>query len=68
MTAIGLSAQQLMALQRVFRKHNVIQAVKLYGSRAKGTFNPCSDVDLAAFGENIDRFFNCVCLVGLERF
>ncbi len=66
MTAIGLSAQQLMALQRIFRKHNAIQAVKLYGSRAKGTFNPRSDVDLAALGENIDRFLIANVLLDLN--
>lgn len=66
MTTLGLSAQQLDALQRLFRKHPAIQAVKLYGSRAKGTFNPRSDVDLAAFGENIDRFLIADVLLDLS--
>lgn len=34
----------------VFRRHPEIVAVKIFGSRAKGTHTPRSDVDLALWG------------------
>ena len=38
-------------LRSVFRRHSEISAVKIFGSRAKGTHTPRSDVDLALWGE-----------------
>ena len=35
----------------VFRRHPAITRVTLFGSRAKGTHKPNSDVDLAVAGE-----------------
>jgi len=37
-------------LRGVFRQHPEITAVKLFGSRAKGTQAPNSDIDLAIWG------------------
>lgn len=62
----GLSAQQFGVLQYLFKKYPEIQCVKLYGSRAKGTFNPRSDVDLVVYGENIDRFLIANVLLDLD--
>ena len=42
---------ELALLFRVFRSHPAIKQVKLFGSRAKGTHSPHSDVDLALLGD-----------------
>ncbi|MBD9360378.1 nucleotidyltransferase domain-containing protein [Methylomonas fluvii] len=62
----GLTPDQLALLVRVFQQHPQIDCVKLYGSRAKGTFQPRSDVDLVAFGDGIDRFLLADILLDLE--
>jgi len=51
MTDTGLTPEQLAQLTEVFEKHPPIDCVKLYGSRAKGTYHPRSDVDLVVLGE-----------------
>jgi len=56
MNSTGLTNEQLELLTQVFKKHPEVQAVKLYGSRAKGTFHERSDVDLVVLGAGIDRF------------
>lgn len=56
MTDTGLTPEQLAQLAEVFEKHPSIDCVKLYGSRAKGTYHPRSDVDLVVLGDSIDRF------------
>ena len=48
--AIALAPHELALLTRVFRSHPEIEGVKLFGSRAKGTQTPHSDVDLALLG------------------
>jgi uncharacterized protein len=52
----GLSADILTTLKREFQKYPAIDQVKLYGSRAKGDFNQRSDIDLAVYGKDTDRF------------
>lgn len=49
----GLGGPTLAALASVFSRHAGIEAVRLFGSRAKGCFRPGSDIDLALFGETI---------------
>lgn len=66
MNETGLTHQQLVLLQQIFKKHPAVQSVKLYGSRAKGTFHERSDVDLMVFGEGIDRFLIAELLLDLE--
>lgn len=46
-----LTPGELALLHSVFQRHPEITAVKLFGSRAKGTHAPESDVDLALWGE-----------------
>lgn len=50
MTVPGLPQAALALLRAVFRRHPEITAVRLFGSRAKGTHQPYSDVDLAVWG------------------
>jgi len=45
-----LPPEDLRQVVAVFSRHPVIATVKLFGSRAKGTHRPYSDVDLAIFG------------------
>jgi predicted nucleotidyltransferase len=51
MNAPALTPPELALLRGVFRRHPEITAVKLFGSRAKGTHAPSSDVDLALWGD-----------------
>lgn len=62
----GLTVEILDYLKRKFQKHTVIEQVKLYGSRAKGNFNQCSDIDLVVYGKEIDRFLIADLLLDLE--
>lgn len=39
----------------------------IYGSRAKGTFKEGSDIDLALFGENLDRHIVYSIQIELEK-
>ena len=50
MKAPPLAPSELALLIGVFRRHPEIAAVKLFGSRAKGTHAPHSDIDLAVWG------------------
>ena len=45
MRDIGLSARELDLTGGVFRRYPDIQQVLLYGSRAKGTHSPQSDIE-----------------------
>jgi predicted nucleotidyltransferase len=47
----GLKPDELALLRGVFHRHPEIKSVKLFGSRAKGTNAPSSDVDLALWGD-----------------
>lgn len=51
----GIKDSEFELLQAVFRKHENIEKVVLYGSRAKGNYKPFSDVDITLFGEKVTR-------------
>lgn len=50
MKSVGLSHNQIERINSVFRRHPNIVRVEVYGSRAKGTFRPESDIDLVVLG------------------
>ena len=52
----GISLKTLQEINQVFEKYPIITQVKLYGSRALGTYHERSDIDLVVFGADIDRF------------
>lgn len=55
----GLTDKQLTQIQRVLARTPRLERAILFGSRAKGTNHPGSDVDLALLGESVtlrDRF------------
>lgn len=47
----GLSAKHRDSINKVLAKHSKVDRVVLFGSRAMGTFNATSDVDLALYGD-----------------
>jgi len=47
----GLKAEQIDKIRKVFAGFPVIQSVLIYGSRAKGSFHPGSDIDLTVQGD-----------------
>lgn len=50
MKAPPLTPTELELVRSVFRLHPEVQTATLFGSRAKGTHSPRSDVDLAITG------------------
>ena len=46
----GLTCTTLDKLKSVFKKHDSIEEVIIYGSRAKGTYKEGSDIDLTIKG------------------
>jgi predicted nucleotidyltransferase len=46
-----LSLREINLMHGVFMRHPEITEVKLFGSRAKGTHTPRSDIDLAVSGK-----------------
>lgn len=49
----GLEDNNIEEIRAVFRKFLTIDAVILYGSRAKGNFKTGSDIDITLIGENL---------------
>lgn len=49
----GLAAHELVMVAGILRQHPEVTSAKLFGSRAKGSYRPGSDVDLAIWG-NVD--------------
>ncbi|PKM10969.1 MAG: hypothetical protein CVV13_11110 [Gammaproteobacteria bacterium HGW-Gammaproteobacteria-3] len=51
---LGLPQTALDKLNSVFKQHPAIETVLIYGSRAKGTYRPGSDIDLIIKGGTIE--------------
>ena len=49
----GLPDETLSKLRGVFERHDAVHSVLIYGSRAKGTHRPGSDIDLTIKGDEI---------------
>ncbi|MPR33164.1 nucleotidyltransferase family protein [Salmonirosea aquatica] len=49
----GLSNTTLEEILAVFRENSHVEEVILFGSRAKGTYRPGSDIDLAVKGKDL---------------
>ena len=49
----GIKEEQWDMLCNIFAKNPKIEKVILYGSRAKGTYKPFSDVDLTLVGSDL---------------
>ena len=51
----GLSEQTIERINLIFARHPAVEKVVLYGSRAKGTHKPGSDIDLTLYGNGISQ-------------
>ncbi|HYE32986.1 MAG TPA: nucleotidyltransferase domain-containing protein [Methylomirabilota bacterium] len=51
----GLSQKTLAAICGVLARYPQVETPTLYGSRAKGTYKPGSDIDLTLSGDEIDE-------------
>ena len=51
----GLKEIELEKIRLLFAKNERIESVILYGSRAKGTYKPFSDVDITLKGDELTR-------------
>ena len=49
----GLKQNQINAINSIFKEYNAIERVIIYGSRAKGTYKPGSDIDLVVEGNDL---------------
>lgn len=54
MIFFGLSADNIIKINAVFRQYAAIDEVLLFGSRAIGNFRDNSDIDLVIKGKSID--------------
>lgn len=52
--AHGLSAEVIHSLKSVFQKHQKIQKIIIYGSRAKGNYKSGSDIDLTLVAPDLN--------------
>ena len=51
MNSFGLADSEQEMIRAVLRRHAGVAEAKIFGSRAKGNFQPNSDIDLALWGE-----------------
>ena len=51
----GLTDETVSKIQGVFAHFGEIEAAVLYGSRAKGNFKTCSDIDLTLVGNRLSQ-------------
>ncbi|MBU1821665.1 MAG: nucleotidyltransferase domain-containing protein [Bacteroidetes bacterium] len=49
----GLDQEDIQSIQRVLATYPFVKKAILYGSRAKGTYQYNSDIDLTLLGENL---------------
>jgi predicted nucleotidyltransferase len=50
----GLKEEEIQEIVEVLSSYKQLQSAILYGSRAKGTFKPYSDIDLTLIGDDLD--------------
>ncbi len=50
MNGFGLTDSEQELIREVLRRHGEVTAAKIFGSRAKGSSQPASDIDLALWG------------------
>ena len=50
----GLPPATLEAIRRILAEEPAVKKAVIYGSRAKGTYRPGSDIDLTLYGDGLD--------------
>ena len=59
----GLKKDTIEKILEIFERYDEIEAVMLYGSRAKGNFKPGSDIDLTLIGKGLNsKVLNTISL------
>ena len=66
----GLTAQDMRTIQDILSKYPEVKTVLVFGSRAKGTYKPGSDIDLAIMDigvkesvtDKLSSYFSDSCL------
>lgn len=53
MILFGLKENTIKKINSIFEKHEEIEKVVIYGSRAKGNYRNGSDIDLTLFGNDL---------------
>lgn len=53
MNNFGLPEQTFLLIKNYLSQIEEIETIKIFGSRAKGTFKNGSDIDIALFGEKL---------------
>jgi predicted nucleotidyltransferase len=51
MNRFGLTGREQKMIGDVLRRHDEVTEARIFGSRAKGNFQPNSDIDLALWGD-----------------
>ncbi|WP_111640232.1 nucleotidyltransferase family protein [Marinomonas shanghaiensis] len=51
----GLTSTELEELNSIIQSFHEIESVMIFGSRAKGTYKPGSDVDIVISGNKLDH-------------
>jgi predicted nucleotidyltransferase len=49
--SFGLKPRDLELIREVLRRHTEVREARIFGSRAAGHFEGCSDIDLALWGD-----------------
>ena len=50
----GIQSTDLLMIRNILREYPEIEKVLIYGSRAKGNYQPASDIDLTLVGSALD--------------
>ena len=49
----GLKQQELESIKQIFSSFSEVEKAIIYGSRAKGTYKPNSDIDISMMGSEL---------------
>lgn len=50
----GLTPRDVKTIHAIFKKYPAVKLVHIFGSRAKGTYKPGSDIDLAVINTGVN--------------
>lgn len=60
---LGLTDIELTKLTTIFSSHDEVERAVVYGSRAKGSYKPFSDIDITLFGDRLSsRVLNTLAM------
>lgn len=51
----GLSQKEIEYIIKILQPYSLIEKAVIFGSRAKGNYKKTSDIDIALFGDQLDR-------------